>query len=92
MARLYKWLEEQRFDIFLLQETHLTEEKECKECDLFEEYPRYSDSTRTKGVSILVSKSSPKFEYITVRGLNSKFDHHTLKKWRIITCHSKIQR
>lgn len=50
-----------------------------KESDLFEEYPRYSDSTRTKGVSILLRKSSPKFKYITVRELNSKSEHHTLR-------------
>ena len=80
MACLYEWLEKQRFDIVLLQETHLTEEKECKESDLFEEYARYSDSTRTKGVSILVRKSSPKFEHITVRELNSDSEpDHTLK-------------
>ena len=79
MARLYKWLEEQGFDIVLLQETHLTEEKKCKESNFFEEYPRYSDSNKTKGVSILVRKKSPKFEDIEVRELNSESEHHTLK-------------
>ena len=79
MERLYKWLKEQRFDIVLLQETHLTKKKECKQSDLFKEYARYSDSTGKKGVSILVNKSSPNFEDIEVRELNSESEHDTLK-------------